>query len=91
MIFKKTFDYEINPIEVAKWINAHEPEERIQVFANIDLGYDKKEQLKKISAKTTNELINSELHKSELLTLRSTFQKYITRIEKKLKDGKNNK
>ncbi len=77
----------IIPIEAAKWINAHSIEDRIIVFTNIDLGFCKKEQLKKIVAKTASELINEDLTKSEMFTLATTFRQYASQIENKLKEA----
>lgn len=80
---------EIMPKEIAKWINAHPLEDRIQVFRDINLNYESKDQLKKIFKKISDDLIDADLTESEmfivLITLDALAEKMKKRIKKRIK------
>lgn len=78
-------EHEMEPEEVAKWINAHSLENRMQVFRDIDLNYKPGDQLKKIFKKISDDLVEGELTQSEMFILLTTFESLSNKIKKRIK------
>ena len=78
-------EQEMYPIEVAKWINTHSLEDRMQVFRDINLNYEKIDQLKKVCVKINDDMTDAELSQTEMFILMTTYEAYLTKLKKRIK------
>lgn len=78
-------EHEMEPPEAAKWINAHSLEDRIQVFRDINLNYEKIDQLKKVFVKINDDMTDAELSQTEMFILLTTFESLSNKIKKRIK------